>query len=317
LNVVVLRAGFRYATNLTAMVARQRGILEAASVGTRFVADEAIKLPRAARLALKTRANGWQPPAHPPLISDEILDAVRTLSLDIVPYTLDLASFEAHIARAGYPRNYAAGGIDEGGTREQKLLEYFVSLELLEPRRSDVIIDVASEWSIFPQVVRELTGATVFAQDLIYPPGVHGHRIGGSAARMPVPDGFADKLVAHNAFEHFEGNADSDFIREAWRVLRPGGLLCILPLFMSDRHVVLSDPLVDRRGVIWDEGAEIIELPWWHNRFGRLYDAPTLKRRVLEPGARFHQVLYHVVNAQAVHPRASMHFALALRKPAA
>ena len=121
------------------------------------------------------------------------------------------------------------------------------SLDLIRPRATDVIIDIASEWSIFPQTTQRLTGATVYRQDLIYPAGVHGQRIGGSAAHMPVPDGFADTLVAHNSYEHFEGNSDSEFIREAWRVLKPGGVACILPLFMTDRFVIISDPLVELR----------------------------------------------------------------------
>jgi hypothetical protein len=38
---------------------------------------------------------------------------------------------------------------------------------------------------------------------------------------MPIPAQFADTLVLHNTFEHFEGSADTDFIAEAWRVLQP------------------------------------------------------------------------------------------------
>jgi hypothetical protein len=62
---------------------------------------------------------------------------------------------------------------------------------------------------------------------------------------MPVADGFADKLVLHNSFEHFEGTANTDLVTEAWRVLKPGGVVCIVPLFVSDRYVIMSDPLTD------------------------------------------------------------------------
>lgn len=308
----MLATGVRYTTNLTSMVARQDGVLAAALVGSQFVASEAAKLPRFARMTLAS--NGVRT-AHPPLTSERIVANLRGLGLEMRPYRIDVPAFHAHLASVRYPKWYAAGSIDEGGNREEKLLEYFVSLDLLEPRREDVIIDVASEWSIFPEVVRKLTGATVYQQDLIYPPGVHGYRIGGSAAHLPIPDEFADMLVLHNAFEHFEGTADSDFIREAWRVLRPGGVLCILPLFMSERFSVMSDPLMDRRGVTWDAGAEVVEIPWWHNRFGRLYDAEALQSRVLAPGAAFDQLVYQVVNPYEVHPSVCMHFILVLYKP--
>lgn len=292
------------------MVARQQGLLTAAVIGSQFVVNEAVKLPRAAKLALESRP----PVKHPPLVSDAILAGLQGLDVEMRTYAIDVAGFHRHLVEVGYPANYAAGNIDEGGNREEKLLEYFVSLDLLRPQREDVIIDVASEWSIFPQVVRQLSGATVYHQDLVYPPGVHGVHIGGSAAHIPVPDSFADKLVAHNAFEHFEGTADSDFIREAWRVLRPGGMLCILPLFMSDEFCTLSDPLVDRRGVVWDPGAELVEIPWWHNRFGRMYDVDHLEQRVLRPGARFRQLIYHISNGRDVHPAISLHFALVMVK---
>jgi SAM-dependent methyltransferase len=309
-----LRTGILYAANLTSMVARQQGVVAAAVVGSQFVATEAAKFPRAARLALSSSSHASATVEHPPLTSETILSDLRGLDLEMREYRVDVAAFHEHLAAVGYPAAYAAGNLDEGGNREEKLLEYFVSLDLLQPRKEDVIVDVASEWSIFPEVTRRLTGATVYQQDLIYPPGVRGYRIGGSAAHMPVPDAFADKLVLHNAFEHFEGSADSDFIREAWRVLRPGGTLCILPLFMSERFSVITDPLVDRRGVAWDDGSDIVEIPWWHVRFARLYDAEHLQIRVLDPGSRFRQVLYHVSNAAEVHPSISLHFALVLRK---
>src|SRR5205823_8461573 len=133
-----------------------------------------------------------------------------------------------------YPRFYAGGSSAGGGHREKKILEYFVSLTIVPIEQDDVVIDVASERSVFPELVRHLTGAVVFRQDLIYRVGIHEDRIGGSAASMPLPDGFATKLTLHNSFEHFEGNADTAFVREAWRVLRPGGAVCIVPLFLSE-----------------------------------------------------------------------------------
>ena len=199
--------------------------------------------------------------------------------------------------------------------REQKLLEYFVSLDLLAIKPDDVVIDIASEWSVFPKVVRERIGAQVYRQDMIYPPGVHGDQIGGSAAHMAIPDNFATKLVLHNAFEHFEQNADTEFIVEAFRILKPGGSLCILPLFMAAQHSIMTDPLVNRRGVVWDKAAKIVEWPGFHNRFGRFYDVDALRLRVLEPGNQFETVIYHVENVSQVNRGAYLHFALFVRKP--
>jgi SAM-dependent methyltransferase len=308
----MLKVGFRYGANLVAMVAQQEGYAAAVAAGGRFVKAEALKLPRVARLALERRDR----PRHPTMYSAAIAAAIADLGVEVKLYNVDVSAFRAHLTARYYPRNYAAGPIEGGGMREQKVLEYFVSLDLLDVHPSDVVVDVASEWSIFPDVLRKLTGATVYRQDLIYAAGIRRDRIGGSAANMPVPDRFADKIVLHNAFEHFEGTADSDFIVEAGRVLKPGGVLCILPLFVSDCFCNITDPLVRRPGIAWDSGARVIELPWWHNRFGRFYDAAALLARVLAPAAAagFDPTIYHVVNVSEAHPRAHLHFALVLRK---
>lgn len=312
----MLRAAFRYFTNLVSRVAEQQGIPAALREGIRFGIKELVKIPRIARLALSGSDGRDQADGELITYSQTLIEALASLDVPLLPYRVDGAAFREHVAAGGYPRNYAAGPMSQGGAREQKLLEYFVSLDLLHILPTDVVIDVASEWSLFPDVVRKLVGAQVYRQDLIYPPGIQGDRIGGSAASMPIPEAFADVLVLHNAFEHFEGTADTDFIGEAWRVLKPGGRVCILPLFVAERHSILTDPLVDRRGVVWDEDSLIVERPWFHNRFGRFYSVKTLQERVLEPGSRFDTTIYHVVNIQDIHPLAYLYFALVMQKPA-
>ena len=311
-----LRTGTRYVTNLFSMVATDQGRVPAARETGRFVIGELGMLPRLARHKLAeggTDGNGFKPTRY----SDDVRRELGNLGVELRPYRIDIEAFNDHVETNGYPRNYAAGPVDEGGAREKKLGEYFVSLDLLDLRPDDVVIDVASEYSVFPRMIRERFGVTCFRQDLIYPPGIDGDRIGGSADAMAVPDGFADKIVLHNAFEHFEGMADSGFVTEAARVLKPGGLVCIVPLFVCDRYCILTDPLVSRKAIVWDEGADVIEELWHHNRFGRFYDPAALKRRVLEPAAAvgLETVLYHFENVTEVHPRASMHFGLVLRKP--
>lgn len=305
----------RYCTNLIEMVYRQQGFRAAIGVGSRFVIAQATKLPRFGCIVISHRGYRRHVDKYFEIYSDEIVNALSCLPVEMKTYEIGLEGHASHLGSFAYPPNYAAGPMDEGGHREQKLLEYFVSLDLLDIQPNDVVVDVASEWSIFPEVVRKLKGARVYKQDLIYRPGIHGDYIGSSAENMPVPDGFADKLVLHNAFEHFEGMADSDFILEAWRVLKPGGTLAILPLLVSGRHTVLTDPLVGRRGIVWDEEAQVTERLGFNNRFARFYDATTLRERVLTPGRGFNTTIRHVLNTEEVHSRAYLHFALVMQKP--
>jgi len=315
----MLKQATRYFVNLVSQVGKQDGYAMAARVGGAFVLSELGKLPTLAQL----RWSGADIPhirqhSVPRNVDwDQIAAELSRQGTDVTAYHVDLEAFRAHIAQMKYPRFYAGGPIQEGGSREQKLLEYFVSLDLLQIRSSDVIIDVASEWSMFPEVIHKLTGAHVYRQDLIYPPGIKGDRIGGDASDMPIPAQFADKLVLHNAFEHFEGSADTEFVVESWRVLKPGGVLCILPLFMSNSFTNLSDPLVNRQGVVWDEGASVIERLWWHNRFGRFYNTEALYSRVLQPAEQlgFHTTIYRVINMREIDPPVNLRFVLMLYKP--
>jgi hypothetical protein len=309
-----LKTGWRYARNLVARVAEQEGRKAALAAGMRLAAAETGALLRWPWVALRSARRSPLP--HPSMDSEEIQRALAALPVEIGECTIDIPAFRRHLDAGDYPLSYAGGPLDEGGMREQKVLEYFVSLELLDPGLGDVLIDIASEWSLFPEVAAR-SGARVFRQDIIYPAGVRSGRMGGSAAAMPVPDGFASQMTLHNAFEHFEGTADTGFIHEAWRVLRPGGRVCILPLFLSEQHSALTDPLVSRRSLRWDPGAQVIELPWWHNRFGRFYEADSLWQRVLAPAQAlgFHAQLLHFSNTKDVHPRTYLHYCLMLNKP--
>jgi SAM-dependent methyltransferase len=310
-----LKLGVRYFANRFSMAAAHEGYRAAASSAARDLAIELRKLPRVARLAMSSGLVAYE--AHPTGYSEAIVESLTRLPVNVRPYRIDVGRFHAHVDSFGYPRMYAAGPLAEGGNRENKLLEYFISLELLNLNVGQVIIDIASEHSIFPAVVRLMREAEVFRQDLIYPDGIHGDRIGGNAAAMPVADQFADALVLHNSFEHFEGTADMEFVSESWRVLKPGGTVLIVPLFVSDRYTIITDPLTDQRGVAWDAGARVVELPGWHNRFGRFYDAPALERRVLSPAREigYELEILRVVNLEEIHPLASTHFALVMRKP--
>ena len=162
------RLGARYVTNLVSMTARQDGYRAAAAVGAQAIAAEVRKLPRLARLALSKR-DGTKVD-HPVGYSEKILQAVARLPVEVRPYPIDPNQFHVHARSFAYPKAYAAGPLEEGGNRENKLLEYFVSLEILEIGAQDVVIDVASERSIFPSVVRQACGARVYRQDLIFPP---------------------------------------------------------------------------------------------------------------------------------------------------
>ena len=125
-------------------------------------------------------------------------------------------------------------------------------------------------------------GWKVLRQDLAFPAGVYGEFIGSDAADIPLPDESIDLMALHCSFEHFEGESDVGFIDEAQRLLTKGGRLVILPLYLSDRDRILTDPIVSvPQNVGFPAGIEVVCVPRWWNRHGRHYSIPTLVKRVL------------------------------------
>jgi SAM-dependent methyltransferase len=224
---------------------------------------------------------------------------------------VDPAAFDSWVKEAGYP------GLAYLANRKEKFLEHFVSVELLGAKSGPgLVIDVASCRSHFPEVLRR-RGYRVIAQDLSYPQGLHGDRLGGDAAAMDLAPDSVDGMTLHCSFEHFEGDADTRFMRETARVLRPGGKVVILPLYLQERFVIETDPYISRGRVPVDAGANLVASFGYANRFGRHYDVSALERRVLEPArsAGLDTMLYRVVNAREIGPECYLRYALVLRKP--
>jgi SAM-dependent methyltransferase len=135
-----------------------------------------------------------------------------------------------------------------GEARIEKILEHYLSVRCLGLRETDVIIDIAAAGSPFAQALRQ-NGMNAYRLDLSYPPGLRGYEIGSDAGNMPLPDGFADVLTLHCAFECFQGESDVSFAVEAARVLKKGGRLGIVPLYVDTVHFVKTSPWCDRREI--------------------------------------------------------------------
>lgn len=235
--------------------------------------------------------------------AEKIIDRLKPYvdsMFQIIEYPLSSSEFDLYLKKASYPETYKKGF---GRFFHEKALEHFVSLKVLTLDKQAVAMDVASSSSPFPDIVRNFYGCVCYRQDLIYPKGVHQYRVGGDACSLPFPDNSFTHLTLHCSFEHFEGDADGRFIQEASRVLVPGGILCILPLYLHETYFIMTDPshLEYCRGVV-DTDADIVLSEGWGNRFGRLYSPEAFMKRVLKYTDRFRVILYHLKDATACIP---------------
>jgi SAM-dependent methyltransferase len=249
---------------------------------------------------------------YEPGAEHRIAERLKNLGRDVRPYEIDIADYHHYLAEAGYrdrfPDYYAFN-------RPEKSLEHYLAAKLLALSELDVYIDVASEHSPAPDIYRRLFGVKAYRQDLAYPHGIHGERIGGDAARIPVPDGFATKMALHCSFEHFEGDRDIGFVREAERVLRAGGAVCVVPLYLAEEYAIQTDPeLSVPAAVAFEEDAVVHCARSWGDRHGRFYDPEHLASRVLDNAGTMSVEIYRITNAEQIDRSCYVRFAMVLRK---
>jgi SAM-dependent methyltransferase len=221
------------------------------------------------------------------------------LGLGPIPLTVDPSDYWRFREIAGYERlsvQYPAASVIE------KTFEHYLVFGLLAPRPGDVLVDIASQVSPLPQVAATLFGCRSYAQDIMYAPGVRGRNIGGDAAAMPVRDGFISKACLTCSFEHFEGDADTRLIRELARVIRPGGRVVIVPLYLFPHHAAVTDPTWSTAAdVPFDRSAVVYCAEDFLVRHSRQYSPDELLARVIEPAREAFDVQIHqITNPTAV-----------------
>jgi len=241
-----------------------------------------------------------------------IVSGLQRLGITVTDYYLDPAGYHAYVTAAEYPQDYYSSNIVE------KSLEHYIAATLLVLKPGDTYIDVASEHSPVPEIYERLFGVKAFRQDLAYKAGLHENRIGGDAARMPVRNDFADKMALHCSFEHFENDSDIQFIREIRRTLRPGGAVCFVPFYLSDRYFILTDPLVSAGNrVPFEPGVTVRGMRGWGNRFGRFYDPTHVHSRLWSNLQGLEAEVFRIHGAQDLDPSCYARYALVVRRPTA
>jgi hypothetical protein len=217
-------------------------------------------------------------------VVEEISQALAANGVAVRDLHLDTGAYHDYLARAGYAERYPdyyRGNVTE------KSVEHFLGYQLLGSAAGQRFVDIASEHSPVPEIYERLSGCEAYAQDLMFPEGLHGRRIGGDAGKMALPDGFLHGALASCSLEHFEGDADTRFMIEMERTLAPGGSLVVVPLYMYTAAAIQTDPLYAvPAGVQFDRDAEIFCTEGWGNRHGRFYSAATLVSRLIRPCRR-------------------------------
>jgi hypothetical protein len=130
---------------------------------------------------------------------------------------LNGAAYQEYLMNADYAGRYPGYYVTN---LAEKTLEHFICLTHLCPEHGGVLVDVASEHTPLPEIFERVSGCTSYSQDIMYPAGINGRRIGGDACNMPIRSGFADMVSLTCSLEHFEGSSDAKLFQELYRVLK-------------------------------------------------------------------------------------------------
>jgi hypothetical protein len=101
------------------------------------------------------------------------------------------------------------------------------------------------------------------------------------------------------------------------RVLKPGGSLCSVPLYLHEEYAIQTDPLISALAdVAFEPDAVLYCAEGWNNRHGRFYDPEHFVNRVIANLDGLRLTVYRFVNPQQVHASVYVRFAMVITKPA-
>jgi SAM-dependent methyltransferase len=124
--------------------------------------------------------------------------------------------------------------------------------------------------------------------------------VGSDACAIPLPEHTVDAIGLHCSLEHFEGDSDGRFAAEAFRLLRPGGALLIIPFYCGFEH----------------QYQEIFKPEFAAGcQFHRIYDPPAFSARVLSHLRQpFRVEVRYYTNHKEVDPAFYCAYSLCVRK---
>jgi SAM-dependent methyltransferase len=253
-----------------------------------------------------------------PELDELIVEALQKQGIRVSTHTIDLGKFRDYLSSAHYPSTYYGNDEERDENFIEKALEHFTSLQFFELNEDSVLIDIASGNSPFSSIIQKRSGTPyAYAQDLSFPKGIKKNKIGGHASFLPFNDSSADVLTLHCSLEHFEGNEDQLFFKEAMRVLKKGGRCIVLPFYLSSAYTIHIDPvnnfLKSYHPKLDDEGA-LVKYCDSRQAFTRHYDVRAFKKRVLDNTPGMSVEIFKVSNFKAVHADCYLRFAAVFTK---
>lgn len=252
-----------------------------------------------------------------PELDKKLVEQLQADGITVKHHTINIDAYHNYLKKADYPVTYYGGGFDSQNNFTEKTLEHFVTTEFISFKPETVFLDVAACTSPFYLITRKLFGVQKsYQQDLIYPKGIHGDKIGGYGHETGLPDNSIDAITLHCSLEHFEGNSDMLFFAEVNRILSKGGKAIILPFYFAHTYTIHIDPafnLLRNHHPVIDEEANLHYCNWYQFH-SRHYDVKRLQSRIISQLKQCDVTLHLVQNFRDVDTNCYLRWVLEIEK---
>jgi len=252
----------------------------------------------------------------------QIEEELRSHNNSVKELTISPHEFEDFQRQIPIPPYYFAS--NDAALRTEKILEHFIAYKMCKlqdalpidgaPEAKDFLyLDVGGCGSPWVQVLSE-HGINAVSIDLAISP-MHRHLKSYrkmDATRTVFDPASVDSMSLQCAYEMFAGDSDCLLIDECARILKPGGKLVIVPLYMHTHYCGYSTPDYYGKGFADAGATEYIRPDCWGIPFSRKYDVAKLNERVLSRAERqgMRCVLHVLRNKEQIGSRVYCHFVL-------
>lgn len=249
----------------------------------------------------------------------QIETSLQIMDIYVHPYSPEIDDFINFSNESWFPVDYHGG--NDSSVWNEKLLEHWIASErlgLMHYSPTDIYVDIAAGSSPWAMELRRRKQIEAYAIDLSINKiffSLPYYRI-ENATQTSFENNSVSGASLHCAYEMFMGDDDTNFIKEAARILKPGGKLVIVPLYMHTEYCTFASPEYFGMGYSPAEANEYIRMDMAGIPSARFYDPKMLKQRVLNPIQEFglRWKLLRLANKSDYGPGIYCHFILEIEK---
>jgi len=252
-----------------------------------------------------------------PSLDDFIEKQLQQYNIEIRNFSIDKSEYKLFVKQANYPVSYYGGGLKSKLNFTEKTLEHYVSCCFIDFKPEMIFIDYAAANSPFQEIVKHLFGVKqALKQDIIFPKGLKGDKLGGYPKDFGFPNESIDAVTLHCSLEHFEGESDIEFFLAMEKLLKPGGKIVVLPFYLSYEYTIHIDPIYNLLKLHTPKIDEKAQLRYcdWRQFFSRHYSPDVLYTRILSKLENLKLTIYKVNNFKEIDEMAYLRYVAVFTK---